>query len=151
MHEVRTRSTFICEAIEMVKLKRVYDPAARSDGYRVLVERLWPRGIRKENLAVDEWLKEVAPSTALRKWFSHDPARWSDFRRRYHRELAKSPAHARLLELAHRAAEGTVTLVFSSHDAEHNNAVALKDEVEHRAHRMAKSASRSARRKAQHN
>ena len=130
----------------MVKLKRAHDPAARSDGYRVLVERLWPRGMRKEELVVDEWLKDVAPSTELRKWFSHDPARWSEFRQRYHRELGKRPAHARLLELAQRAAEGTITLLFSSHDAEHNNAVALKDEVEHRAQRMAPSPRLSRRR-----
>jgi uncharacterized protein YeaO (DUF488 family) len=101
------------------------------------VERLWPRGIRKQDLAIDEWLKDVAPSTALRNWFSHDPERWSEFKRRYHRELMQSPAHERLLELAHRAAMETVTLIFSSHDAEHNNAVVLKQEIEQRAHRMA--------------
>ena len=121
----------------MVKLKRVYDEAARSDGHRVLVERLWPRGIRKQDLAIDEWLKDLAPSTALRKWFSHDPERWSEFEQRYHRELMQSPAHERLLELARRAAKGPVTLIFSSHDTEHNNAVVLKEELEQRAHRMA--------------
>jgi len=120
----------------MVKLKRVYEPAARGDGYRALVERLWPRGIRKTELAIDEWIKELGPSTELRKWFSHDPARWPEFVKRYHRELEESPAHERLLALAHRAAEGTVTLIYSSHDTEHNNAVALKTEIERAAHRM---------------
>lgn len=120
----------------MVKLKRVYEPAARADGYRVLVERLWPRGIRKTELPLDEWIKELGPSTELRKWFSHDPARWSEFVKRYHRELEESPAHERLLALAHQAAEGTVTLIYSSHDTEHNNAVALKTEIERAAHRM---------------
>src|SRR6476646_4938176 len=119
-----------------VKLKRVYEPAARADGYRVLVERLWPRGIRKTELPLDEWIKELGPSTELRKWFSHDPARWSEFVKRYHRELEESPAHERLLALAHRAAEGTVTLIYSSHDSEHNNAVALKTEIERAAHRL---------------
>jgi uncharacterized protein YeaO (DUF488 family) len=121
----------------MVKLKRVYDDAARGDGHRVLVERLWPRGIRKQDLAIDERLKDVAPSTALRKWFGHDPERWSEFKRRYHRELMQSPAHERLLELAHRAAKETVTLIFSSHDTEHNNTVVLKAELDERVQRMA--------------
>ena len=120
----------------MVKLKRVYDEAARSDGHRVLVERLWPRGIRRQDLAIDEWLKDVAPSTALRKWFGHDPERWWEFKQRYRRELMHSPAHERLLVLAHRAAKETVTLIFSSHDTEHNNAVVLKEELEQRLHRM---------------
>lgn len=120
----------------MVKVKRVYEPAARDDGYRVLVERLWPRGIRKTELPLDEWFKELGPTTELRKWFSHNPARWSEFVKRYHRELEESPAHERLLALAHRAAEGTVTLIYSSHDSEYNNAVALKREIERAAHRM---------------
>jgi uncharacterized protein YeaO (DUF488 family) len=120
----------------MVKLKRVYDPAARGDGYRVLVERLWPRGIRKTALPIDEWMKELGPSTDLRKWFNHDPARWLEFVKRYHRELEESAAHERLLALAQRAAEGTVTLIYSSHDREHNNAVALKAEIERAAHRL---------------
>lgn len=117
----------------MVKLKRVRNRAERSDGWRVLVERLWPRGVRKASLAMDEWAKEIAPSTELRKWFGHDPERWAEFRRRYRRELAGGAAAARLLELSARAAKGTVTLLFSTHDAEHNNAVVLKDELERRA------------------
>ena len=114
----------------MVKLKRAYDPAMRGDGYRVLVERLWPRGIRKQNLALEEWMKAVAPSTALRKWFGHDPKRWPEFRQRYLKELKASPASEGLHALAERASTTTVTLIFSSHDAEHNNAVVLKQEIE---------------------
>jgi uncharacterized protein YeaO (DUF488 family) len=113
-----------------IKLKRAYEPAGRGDGYRVLVERLWPRGIRKENLVLRQWIKEVAPSTELRKWFSHDPKRWSKFRRRYLEELKGSQASDRLHALAGRASRGTVTLVFSSRDTEHNNAVVLKGELE---------------------
>jgi uncharacterized protein YeaO (DUF488 family) len=116
----------------MIKLKRARDPAARSDGYRVLVERLWPRGIRKQSLAIDEWLKEIAPSTELRTWFGHDPERWPEFQRRYRRELQHEPARGRLRELVDRAAHGTVTLIFSTHDPEHNNAVMLKDEIARR-------------------
>jgi uncharacterized protein YeaO (DUF488 family) len=117
----------------MVKLKRVRDPAARSDGYRVLVERLWPRGVRKADLPMADWAKEVAPSTELRKWFAHDPERWAEFQKRYRRELGRGAAAKRLDELVERAAHGTVTLLFSTHDAEHNNAVVLKDAIERRA------------------
>ncbi len=111
-----------------IKLKRAYAPASREDGRRLLVERLWPRGIRKESLRLDGWLKDVAPSTGLRQWFSHDPARWDEFRRRYWRELDGEPdAWQPILESAR---EGPVTLVYSSHDEEHNNAVALKEYLE---------------------
>ena len=113
----------------MIALKRAYDPPSRQDGYRVLVERLWPRGIRKTALPLNAWEKELAPSTALRKWFAHDPARWSEFKRRYHAELQRSPQRERLRELAARAAARRVTLVFSSRDTEHNAAVALRDEL----------------------
>jgi uncharacterized protein YeaO (DUF488 family) len=117
----------------MVKLKRAYEPSTRSDGYRVLVERLWPRGLRKEALPLDAWLKEIAPSAPLRKWFAHDPERWTEFKRRYRAEL-KQPAQAELLRgLVERAAAGTVTLIFSSHDTEHNNAVVLRDELDRRS------------------
>jgi uncharacterized protein YeaO (DUF488 family) len=119
----------------MVKLKRAYEAAARGDGYRVLVERLWPRGIRKEALALDEWRKEVAPSGELRKWFNHDPERWSEFKLRYLKELKETAALEQLRALADRAAGGTLTLIFSSHDAEHNNAVVLKGQIERRARR----------------
>lgn len=109
----------------MIQLKRVYEAPNNADGARFLVERLWPRGVKKSSLALDAWLKDAGPSTDLRKWFNHDPARWSEFRRRYFAELKKNPASwALLLEAARR---GTVTLLYSSHDAEHNNAVALKD------------------------
>lgn len=114
----------------MVKLKRAYEPASRDDGWRVLVERLWPRGVRKQELAIDDWLKEVAPSHELRRWFGHDPARWAEFVHRYRQEL-KEPAAARALaELARRAAAGPVTLVYAARDAEHNNALALRDLIE---------------------
>jgi uncharacterized protein YeaO (DUF488 family) len=131
----------------MVKLKRAYEPAARGDGYRVLVERLWPRGIRKEALALDEWRKEVAPSGELRKWFSHDPQRWSEFKLRYLKELKDPAASDQLRALADLAADGTLTLVFSSHDAEQNNAVVLKDQIERLARRRPRRSSPGRRRK----
>jgi uncharacterized protein YeaO (DUF488 family) len=109
----------------MIKLKRVYDPPESSDGVRVLVERLWPRGMKKEALKLDEWRKDVAPSDALRRWFRHDPARWDEFQRRYTAELDAHPAAWQpILEAADHSA---VTLLFSAHDLEHNNAVALKE------------------------
>ncbi len=114
----------------VVKLKRAYEPAARADGYRVLVERLWPRGVRKEALPLDAWAKDVAPSTGLRKWYGHELERWPEFRRRYLAELKGGPAAGALEELTGRAAKGTVTLVFSAHDAEHCNATVLKELLE---------------------
>ena len=112
----------------MIQLKRAYTPAAASDGARYLVERLWPRGLKKESLKLEGWLKDVAPSTELRKWFSHDAAKWPEFRRRYFQELRADPeAWEPLLAAARR---GRVTLVYSSHDTEHNNAVALKEFLE---------------------
>ena len=109
----------------MLKLKRAYGPSAPSDGTRVLVERLWPRGLSKSALHVHQWLKDVGPSTGLRQWFSHDPRRWATFRARYFRELDSKPDAWRPLMTAAR--RGTVTLVYSSRDTEHNNAVALRD------------------------
>lgn len=126
----------------MVKLKRVYEPKSRGDGYRVLVERLWPRGIRKQELALNEWRKEVAPSGELRKWFGHDPTRWSEFKLRYLQELKASGPSEQLRALADRAAERTLTLIFSSHDTEHNNAVVLKGQIE----RLARAPKRARRR-----
>jgi uncharacterized protein YeaO (DUF488 family) len=109
----------------MIQLKRAYEPATKSDGARYLVERLWPRGVKEESLQVQGWLKDAAPSTELRKWFSHDRAKWPEFRRRYFQELKANPeAWEPLLAGAQR---GPVTLVYSSHDTEHNNAVALKE------------------------
>jgi len=116
--------------IEVLKLKRVYEPVASSDGIRFLVERLWPRGVKKTALQVDAWLKVVGPSTTLRRWFNHDPGKWNEFRRRYFRELeANAEAVDPILKAARR---GRVTLVYSSRDTEHNNAVALKDYLESR-------------------
>jgi uncharacterized protein YeaO (DUF488 family) len=111
----------------MVKLKRAYEPSARSDGTRVLVERLWPRGLTKSALHVDAWLRDVGPSTGLRQWFRHDPRKWGTFRARYFRELDAKPDTWR--PIVDAARRHTVTLVFSSHDTEHNNAVALRDYV----------------------
>ncbi len=109
----------------MILLKRAYDPASPKDGKRFLVERLWPRGIKKSELPLDGWLKDVAPSTELRKWFSHDPEKWSEFRRRYRAELQHNPEAWN--PLLHAARHGTITLIFSSHDLEHNNAVVLQE------------------------
>jgi uncharacterized protein YeaO (DUF488 family) len=108
----------------MITLKRAYEPVSRSDGARLLVERLWPRGVSKAKLRLDAWLKEAGPSTELRKWFGHDPEKWDEFRRRYFRELDSRPeAWQRIVSAARR---GRVTLVYSSHDTHHNNAVALQ-------------------------
>lgn len=108
----------------MIQLKRVYERRDRSDGARFLVERLWPRGVRKTDVFMDAWLKDVGPSTSLRKWFSHDPAKWPEFQHRYFRELAEHPSAWQPILIA--AESGTVTLLYSSHDTEHNNAAALK-------------------------
>jgi uncharacterized protein YeaO (DUF488 family) len=109
----------------MVKIKRAYEPAARADGRRILVDGLWPRGIAKAKLRIDDWVKEVAPSARLRKWFGHDPRKWPEFRRRYWRELDAHPDAWRPIRSAAR--KGTVTLVYGARDAEHNNAVALQE------------------------
>lgn len=114
----------------MFKIKRAYESPARNDGFRVLVERLWPRGVRKDEVALDAWLKEVAPSPELRKWFSHDPAKWDAFRKRYWSELKHHPDAVGVLKQKSRA--GTVTLVYGSRDEQHNAAVALRDFLEHR-------------------
>jgi len=111
-----------------VKLKRVYDPPKPADGFRVLVDRLWPRGVSKSSARIDLWLKEIASSAALRKWFGHDPLKWDAFRARYFRELQKNPkAVAQLNEIIRN---GPVTLLFAAKDQEHNNAVALKEYLE---------------------
>ena len=108
-----------------VKLKRAYEPADPDDGTRILVDRLWPRGVSKAEAAVDSWLKEIAPSTELRQWFGHDPARWPEFLRRYTEELRQHEAV--LNEIRALARKGTVTLVYGARDEMHNDAVALKD------------------------
>ena len=112
----------------MIRLRRVYDKPEEHEGTRFLVERLWPRGIRKTELHIDGWLKEAGPSTELRKWFSHDPKKWDEFQRKYFAELdTRLDAWEPILKAA---ARGTVTLLYSSHDTEHNNAVALKQYLE---------------------
>lgn len=108
-----------------IHLKRAYQPAAADDGQRILVDRLWPRGVRKEDAAIDQWAKDLAPSTALRQWFGHDPQRWPEFCRRYAAELRQQPEA--LAQLHALAQQQPVTLVFSAHDEAHNNAVALRD------------------------
>ncbi|HLH60035.1 MAG TPA: DUF488 domain-containing protein [Ktedonobacteraceae bacterium] len=110
-----------------VAIKRVYDQPEPGDGTRVLVERLWPRGLSKERAKVDTWLKEVAPSNDLRKWFGHDPEKFPEFRRRYEAELQSESGQAALAKLRDLAGQGKVTLVFAAHDSEHNNAVVLRD------------------------
>lgn len=109
----------------MIRIKRAYDPPAQEDGRRILVERLWPRGMKKEALAADAWMKEVAPSAELRKWFGHRVERWEEFQRRYRDELDANPgAWEPILEAARR---GTVTLLYSAHDTLHSSALVLRD------------------------
>ena len=120
-----------------VQLRRAYEAPQPDDGRRVLVERLWPRGVRKEDLRLDAWLKELAPSDALRRWFGHDPARWEEFQRRYREELRSAGAQQLLAELAEQAHSGNVTLVYSARDEAHNNAVILRDIIERRLRRRA--------------
>jgi uncharacterized protein YeaO (DUF488 family) len=108
-----------------IRLKRAYEPAGSSDGYRVLIDRLWPRGISRERAKLDEWERDLPPSTELRQWFGHDPGRFAEFRRRYIEELRSH--RPRLTELRRRARSGTLTLVFSARDTEHNDAVVLAE------------------------
>lgn len=108
-----------------VRMKRAYEPAVRGDGYRVLIDRLWPRGVSKEEAQLDEWARELAPSAELRRWFGHEPARFDEFRRRYSKELVAHDDKVR--ELRRRAREGTLTLVYAARDREHNDAVVLAD------------------------
>jgi uncharacterized protein YeaO (DUF488 family) len=117
----------------VLHLKRAYEPQARSDGKRILVDRLWPRGLSKERAAIDQWMKEVAPSTALRRWFGHNPDRWPEFKRRYKRELRARRELVR--EIAGRASRGRVTLVFGARDEAHNDAVVLAAVVRARMRR----------------
>jgi uncharacterized protein YeaO (DUF488 family) len=125
----------------MIQLKRVYEEPEAHDGVRFLIERLWPRGIRKADLVMNGWEKEAGPSDELRKWFSHDPEKWTEFQHRYSAELDTRPeAWTRSLEAAQR---GTVTLLYSSHDTEHNNAVALKRYLEAKASHTRKRAASS--------
>ncbi|HYW35014.1 MAG TPA: DUF488 domain-containing protein [Balneolaceae bacterium] len=113
-----------------VRVKRIYEEASSSDGYRVLVDRIWPRGVSKEEAKLDEWLKEIAPSTKLRKWFNHDPEKFEEFKRRYKKELRDQK---KLLDqLAEKAADQPVTLLFGARDEKHNQAIVLKEVLEER-------------------
>ncbi len=109
----------------MIKIKRIYDPASPEDGKRVYIDRLWPRGMKKEEVKIDEWVKEISPSDTLRKWFGHDPSKYAEFKRRYAKELEK---HSEILErIRKKGKRGIVTLLFSARDAEHNNATVMKE------------------------
>ena len=114
--------------IMKVNVKRIYEEVEKSDGYRILVDRIWPRGIKKEKVHIDSWMKEVAPSTALRKWFAHDPDKWPDFVSKYKKELHGSMPFRELVTLLKK--HKTVTLLFAATDESHNQAVALKKFVE---------------------
>lgn len=114
----------------MILLKRAYSPPSRQDGLRILVERLWPRGVTKARAALDLWLKDVAPSPELRKWFGHDPAKWKQFERRYWKDLQKHKEAVALLR--QKAKKSTLTLVYAAKDEQHNGALALKEFIEHR-------------------
>jgi uncharacterized protein YeaO (DUF488 family) len=118
----------------MLKVKRVYEAPGSTDGARFLVGRLWPRGLKKESLQMDGWLKDVAPSDTMRQWFGHDPAKWNEFRSRYFAELGDNPQGLRLLLDATK--KGNVTLLYSAHDTLHNNALALKEYLEERAEKL---------------
>jgi uncharacterized protein YeaO (DUF488 family) len=113
-----------------LRIERAYEKPERSGGYRVLVDGLWPRGVRRGALHLDAWARELAPSPALRRWFGHDPARFPEFARRYARELHAGPGATALADLARRAAHGTVTLVYGARDEQHNNAAVLRDLIE---------------------
>lgn len=116
----------MCSGSVLANIKRVYEKRSVTDGKRVLVDRLWPRGIKKGTQNVDLWMRDVAPSTELRKWFSHEPEKWPEFRERYRKELDESKALAALIDMAKRQ---TVTLVYAARDTEHNNAVVLAETI----------------------
>jgi uncharacterized protein YeaO (DUF488 family) len=107
-----------------LRLKRAYEPPGRDDGLRILVDRLWPRGVSKAQAALDDWMRDIAPSTELRQWFGHDPARWAEFQRRYRAELRQHPQE--LDRIRALASTQTVTLVYGAHDEEHNDAIVLR-------------------------
>lgn len=113
----------------LIKLKRVYNPPTKDDGYRILVERLWPRGLSKEHAKIDLWVKDAGASTELRTWFGHDPKKWEEFRIRYFSEIKQRPDVIKLLKDTLKD-KGIVTFVFAAHDESHNNAVALKEYLE---------------------
>lgn len=111
-------------------IRRAYDPPTRNDGYRVLVDRLWPRGVTRKGVAIDEWNRDVAPSDELRRWYGHRPERWDEFRERYRVELERSPARLAIESLAERARKQRVTLVFGARDAQHSQAAVLREVLE---------------------
>jgi uncharacterized protein YeaO (DUF488 family) len=113
----------------MLQIKRIYDPWSRDDGKRILVDRLWARGIKKDEAKIDEWLKDIAPSDKLRKWFAHDPDKWTEFLEKYKKEIKDK--REIVYRLRNEAKNGKITLLFSAKDREHNNAVALKEMIEH--------------------
>jgi uncharacterized protein YeaO (DUF488 family) len=117
----------------MVKIKRVYDKIEKEDGYRVLVDRLWPRGVKKTAAKLDQWIKEIAPSEDLRKSFGHHPSKWKAFKSAYLRELRRSAAKEALTELLKVAKKGNLTLLFAARDQEHNNAIVLKQVLDRRS------------------
>lgn len=114
-------------AAPKVRLKRAYEPPEEKDGTRILVDRLWPRGVSKAKARLDEWMKDIAPSAELREWFGHDPERWGEFRRRYRAELAEQAE--KLTDLRRRARETPITLVYAAEDGEHNHALVLRDAI----------------------
>lgn len=126
-NDAKPRTRVTVPALD-IRLKRAYEPPSPRDRARVLVDRLWPRGVKKDKLKIDAWLREVGPSTVLRQWFRHDPQKWEEFRRRYRQELAGKPAL--LSQLAAYARGGTLTLVYSAHDPVHNQAVVIKEILE---------------------
>jgi uncharacterized protein YeaO (DUF488 family) len=128
-------------AAAAIRLKRAYEPRAASDGARILIDRLWPRGVTKAAAAIDQWVRELAPSTELRKWFGHDPARWQEFRCRYGAELRARRGELRALR--DQARQGTITLVYSAHDEAHNDAVVLRNVLLGRWPRRSKPPARS--------
>lgn len=111
----------------MIKIKRIYSDPAKDDGFRMLVDRLWPRGVSKEKAKIDLWLKDIAPSDSLRKWFNHDPAKWDEFKRKYFRELDENKDRINQVFKKHK---GIITLLYAAKDDEHNNAEALKEYIE---------------------
>lgn len=113
----------------MIQLKRVYEPASKDDGFRILVERLWPRGMSKQRAQVDLWLKEVAPSPELRSWYAHDVEKWAEFQKRYRAELRENPAVDKLKSILRE--HKTVTFIYAAHDEEHNSALVLKEFLSH--------------------
>lgn len=114
----------------MLKIKRIYDQPSSADGKRILIDRLWPRGLKKEDARIDEWVKEIAPSNELRKWFNHDPNKWGEFKKRFFQELQGSQDI--VSDIVSAARKGTVTLLFGSKEERFNNAVALKEYIEAR-------------------